>query len=428
MAPIAIAATDDLGPGPPIDQLGWHGRHSYDDPEVAAMRQRLEQSNGLPGLELVAPEEAGFAERAARLFLRDGFVCVLRVLGSERLEVCRSGCIKAVRRIMAVDPQAGGNGHPSYFHGTHRYSITGEGAVVANMGATPEFVQLAEPPVLHAVLAAIYGSSDYRCNGFGGDFCLPGAVAFQPLHSDQDGAFKVEKQARATPEYDSRLSLSEPSKLGVEYEYKNGFHDPSGRLTYRDLPPAYVVANYPMELVPGSPVGASRTNGPTRQIPGTHHSHAAIPTIDEEPTWMKLATCCPTPAGAVLLRDPRAWHGGTPNLSRHTRAIPSAGFLAPWCAPGYRGEPEPCIAGSVFSSLSPAGQRACQLLLAPVAVPVPVTVYSRVSAYSVGKRATATELDLQLLEELDATAAARRQGQQGQLPRGGEGANRQARL
>ena len=24
---------------------------------------------------------------------------------------------------------------------------------------------------------------------------------------------------------------------------------------------------------------------------------------------MELSTCCPTPAGAVLLRDPRAWHG-----------------------------------------------------------------------------------------------------------------------
>jgi hypothetical protein len=27
----------------------------------------------------------------------------------------------------------------------------------------------------------------------------------------------------------------------------------------------------------------------------------------------------------VLLRDPRAWHGGTPNLSRHVRFLGGAG-------------------------------------------------------------------------------------------------------
>ena len=47
---------------------------------------------------------------------------------------------------------------------------------------------------------------------------------------------------------------------------ENGFHDPSGRLDYRDLPPSYVVANYPMELVPNSPVGGSALNGATRQV------------------------------------------------------------------------------------------------------------------------------------------------------------------
>ena len=87
-------------------------------------------------------------------------------------------------------------------------------------------------------------------------------------------AFKVKKQERDDPEYEDRLSPSEPNEPGVEYEHKNGFHDPSGRLDYRDLPPSYVVANYPMELVPNSPVGGSALNGATRQIPGTQNSHA----------------------------------------------------------------------------------------------------------------------------------------------------------
>eukprot|EP01048_Picozoa_sp_COSAG05_P010651 COSAG05_NODE_952_length_6466_cov_3.122350_9_plen_242_part_00 len=231
--------TDSLGPGPAVDSLGWHGTHKPTDAEVVALRNCLAACNGLTGLELVDPDDPGFAERAARLFVRDGFVCVLKVLEPERLEIARAGCIKAVRRILAVDPDAGGNGHPSYFHGTHRYSITGEGAVLKNMGATAEFVQLAAAPVMHEVLRAIYGSGEYFCNGFGGDFCLPGAVAFQPLHSDQDGGFKARKQERHTPEYGDRMSLSEPNEPGMEYEYKNGFHDPSGRLDYRDLPPAY---------------------------------------------------------------------------------------------------------------------------------------------------------------------------------------------
>ena len=135
-------------------------------------------------LEQVDPKEAGFAKKAAKIFLRDGFVAVLSVLDPERLEVCRAGCIKVVRRILATDPTAGGNGHPSYVHSSHRYSITGEGAVIGHMGATPEFAYFCDPPVLSEVLTEIYGSKDYICNGFGGDFCLPGCVAFQPLHSD----------------------------------------------------------------------------------------------------------------------------------------------------------------------------------------------------------------------------------------------------
>ena len=45
---------------------------------------------------------------------------------------------------------------------------------------------------------------------------------------------------------------------------------------------------------------------------------------------MRLSTVCPAPAGAVQLRDVRAWHGGTPNLSEDIRAIPNVEFYAPW--------------------------------------------------------------------------------------------------
>ena len=82
---ITTDETDELGPGPPIDSLRWLGSdddpagrtwHQPDDPAVEELRQKLEANNGMKGLELVDPREEGFAKRAARLFLRDGYVAV----------------------------------------------------------------------------------------------------------------------------------------------------------------------------------------------------------------------------------------------------------------------------------------------------------------------------------------------------------------
>jgi hypothetical protein len=117
-----------------------------------------------------------------------------------------------------------------------------------------------------------------------------------------------------------------------------------------------VNVNYPMELVDGSGVAHTATNGATRQvrrrrasrvghltagtatvpdarpcralrhhcshttspllphhgaaapqIPGTQNSRARIPTLEEEPLWMKLSTTAPAPAGCAMFRDIRAW-------------------------------------------------------------------------------------------------------------------------
>jgi hypothetical protein len=45
---------------------------------------------------------------------------------------------------------------------------------------------------------------------------------------------------------------------------------------------------------------------------------------------MKLSTLCPVPAAAAIVRDNRTWHGGTPNLSDHVRALPNIEYYAPW--------------------------------------------------------------------------------------------------
>jgi hypothetical protein len=45
------------------------------DPQVCALREALDAQAGIPGLEtdIIDPAEAGFAEKAAEVFLRDGF-------------------------------------------------------------------------------------------------------------------------------------------------------------------------------------------------------------------------------------------------------------------------------------------------------------------------------------------------------------------
>jgi ectoine hydroxylase-related dioxygenase (phytanoyl-CoA dioxygenase family) len=124
------------------------------------------------------------------------------------------------------------------------------------------------------------------------------------------------------------------------------FRDHRGHLSVRDLPVPYVCVNFIVDDI-------TRTNGPTRQIPGTQHARARWPTLAEEPEWMRLSTVCPAPAGSIQIRDVRAWHGGTPNLSDDLRAIPNLEFYAPW----FR---EPIVPGITYAdhkNLSAHAQR-----------------------------------------------------------------------
>ena len=69
---------------------------------------------------------------------------------------------------------------------------------------------------------------------------------------------------------------------------------------------------------------------------------------------MRLSTVCPAPAGSIMIRDVRAWHGGTPNLSDATRSIPNLEFYAPW----FR---EPMVPGISYESFKKLSARAQQL-------------------------------------------------------------------
>lgn len=295
--------------------------------DVAALREHLVANNGINGLEILDPTEI---ERAVRIFHRDGFVVVRDVLSAEKTEVLRRGVEEVVDEIVALDADRHGN------RGNHRYSFGGS-SVTRSMLHRPEWRMLLEVPVVLEIVAAIFQSDDFTLRAASGDFCLPGAVEYQPLHVDMR---------------DWVDNASTPF---------SSFHDPRGHLSTRDLPCPYVCVNFlPMDM--------HALNGATRQIPGSQHARAPIPTLDEEPEWMRLSTVCPAPAGAVQIRDVRAWHGGTPNVSDAMRAIPNLEFYAPW----FREPTIPGISYADHQTLSETGQRLTRFLVADSSETLPL--------------------------------------------------------
>ena len=293
---------------------GW-----LNDPEILALRAHLEANNGIKGLNLVEPADI---ERAVQLFRRDGFVVVANILNDEQTEFLRSGCDEVVAQILELDRDRKGN------RGSHRYSFGGSSLTRSQLHR-PEWQMLLEVEAAADIVTAIFGSRDYVLRAASGDFCLPGAVGYQPLHSDVGDWLD-----------NTRTPFS-------------AFHDPRGQITVRDLPCPYVCVNFlPQDVTP--------FNGPTRQIPGTQHSRVPIPSLEDEPEWMRLSTVCPAPAGAVMIRDVRAWHGGTPNIADAVRSIPNLEFYAPW----FREPIVPSINYRDFRKLSDRAQHVARCCVA----------------------------------------------------------------
>ena len=299
-----------------LNELGWR---NSDAQAFQQQRDYLTQNSGIKGLEWAEPNEI---EKARDLFYRDGFVVVVDALAPQLLDSMRDACSQAIHEILSLDKHRVGN------RGSHRYSF-GSASKTGHMMHESAWAQLLDVPTVTPILTAIFDSADYIARGGGGDFCLPGATEYQRLHSD----------------IRDRITLN-----GQTY---GAFFDPAGRISLRDLPCPYVCCNFLM-------VDFTAINGPTRQIPGTQNSHARLPRLADEPEWMKLSTVCPAPAGSVLIRDPRAWHGGTPNLSNEVRAIPNAEFYAPW----FR-EPMPqSMPRKLYNRLSEHGRHIARYIVA----------------------------------------------------------------
>jgi len=282
---------------------------------IDRLREYLEANSGIKGLEILAPDAV---ERAVALFHRDGFVVVGDILDAEQIEILAAGCSEVVDEVLALDPEHKGN------RGSHRYSFGGSSLTRSQLHR-PAWQMLLDIPAVTRIVSAIFGSSDFILRAASGDLCLPGAVDYQRLHSDIRDWIDDEK----TP--------------------FSAFHDPRGQLSIRDLPCPYVCVNF-------LPQDVTRLNGPTRQIPGTQSSRAPIPRLEDEPEWMKLSTVCPVPAGSIMVRDVRAWHGGTPNVSDAVRSIPNLEFYAPW----FREPIVPGITYQDYRKLSEFAQRLVQ--------------------------------------------------------------------
>lgn len=293
--------------GPPAN-------HSAADRAVIdQLRTHLAANNGLQGLEILQPDDV---DTAVRLFRRDGFVVISNILNNEEINQLAEACNDVIAEILRLDPGQRGN------RGACRYSFGGSSLTRSQLHR-PAWQMLVNQPKVLRLLDAIFGSPHYSIRAGSGDFCLPGAVRYQPLHSDVRDWVN-----------------DESTKFSA-------FSDPRGLVSIRDLPCPYVCVNF-------LPQDVTALNGPTRQIPGTQHSREPIPSLDQEPEWMRTSTVCPAPAGSVMLRDVRAWHGGTPNLTDAVRSIPNLEFYAPW----FR---EPMVPSISYSDYKKLPERAQEL-------------------------------------------------------------------
>ena len=334
--------TVDDGGRPFVHQKGFSAadprapkRRVYDDPEVCALREHLRAHNGIRGLEILEPCEI---ESAAQIFFRDGFVVVRDVLNADEIQRFREASARVLRQILQI-PGVGGRKYlTESYRLPHRYSY-GTASASRHLLHDPVWASMIDLTTTTPILTRIFGGSDYRLLGAGGDLCLPGAIEYQALHSDGDREHFQMPPAR----------IEQARRLGVELLAD----DTAGGQGYRSLQrviertPPVVTVNFLMTEM-------TAENGPIRHIPGSQARAGHPPSPANEPEWMRLSTVVGAPAGAAIFRDTRAWHGGTPNLSREIRAMPNVEYMAPWYEdPNF----QPAMPYEIWASLSPHAQR-----------------------------------------------------------------------
>jgi len=314
-------------------------RRAYDDPDVVALRDHLRKHNGIPGLEIVAPDDVA---RAARIFHRDGFVVVRDMLNTQQLQRCQTGCARVIDEILSIPGRDGRRYMTETSRLPHRYSY-GTCSASRHLMHDPVWTSMIDLPTTTPILTEILGTADYLVRGGGGDFCLPGAIEYQHLHWDFKDPLTMPPER-----------LQQAAALGIELRKRPGSDEldlATQRLVVERTPPLVTINFLMSEL--------TWENGPIRQIPGTHASQSLPPSPEDEPEWMRLSTLVGAPAGAGVFRDTRAWHGGTPNLSRDVRPMPNIEYVAPWFHTFKFMQSMP---HELWADLSPHAQRLCRYI------------------------------------------------------------------
>jgi ectoine hydroxylase-related dioxygenase (phytanoyl-CoA dioxygenase family) len=225
----------------------------------------------LPGLTRRPPPppvlQCAAVEEAVRLFYRDGFVVLSDALTTEEAANLKSVVKREADEIVRMDEE--GSLPPGLKHGDKRYSF-------GEYGHRHEWEYLARNEKILAILKGIWKGQAFRAVVAGGDFVLPGGT-YQHLHNDMAWTAAGEK-----------------------------------------IPRVITVNYYVSDVLP--------TSGPLRQVPGT----AGFPVPNKfvkrfEPEWMKHSVTTGKP-GYAIVRDPRVWHGGTPNTSSEPRYMPNLEF------------------------------------------------------------------------------------------------------
>ena len=198
------------------------------------------------------------------MFLRDGYVVLADGLTKDDAAALRCLVEAKATEIVRLE-NAGELPGRNPWRDPRRYSF-------GDYGPCPEWAYLSRNEPVVAVLRRIWKGRDFAAWKAGGDFVLPGGT-WQPIHSDL---------------------------------LWNSAGD--------DVPPTIVVDYYVAE-VPAD-------NGPIRFVPGTGRFPPPNRVVERfEPTWMQQSTITGHP-GFVVIRDPRGWHGGTPNTSAEPRYMP----------------------------------------------------------------------------------------------------------
>ena len=269
------------------------------------------------------------AAEAAQRIRDHGFVVLPNVLSNEQCEDLLRACQEMEDDFLRLDRHRQGNRGPG------RYSFGfARRHCFRPCEARHEWASVAALPAVVCVLEELL-SPEFLCLSLGGDFVLPGTAQGQQLHSD---LFNWPEAA-------------DDANFG-------------GR-------PPFISVNFAVRPI-------YDRDGPIRILPGTHRWSDGDAHSNE--LWAELplqAGLAPLPTGTAILRDVRTWHGGTPNLGRLSRYLPSCEYVPPeyldvlrsgstddwWNDRAYHHEPRRKMPQEVFELLNPVGQHVCRYLV-----------------------------------------------------------------